>query len=176
MSETLVLISGFSPIMGSILKDLQIQQYIVSFTDIGRQELDKELELLFQQYSITDATFFCNPNNSMSSFEMNLETTTMNQWTRLASTPLPQYYGLGILFADMTSQAWLQSCFYLSFFQYQTSPKEQQIANNFTSYINSSQLAIIISADSSMLIIMNVTKLIIIIHCIILCSLRFYNF
>ena len=136
--------------MGSILKDLQIQQYIISFADIGRQELMEELIEIFQKYTTSNANFFCNPNNTAESFESYTETPTFNKWTRLASTPLPQYYGLAVLLADLTSVSWLKSCYNLNFFQYQTNSLQKQIAGNFTNYINSSQVAVIVGNNSSM--------------------------
>ena len=135
--------------MGSILKDLQIQQYIVSFTDIGRQQLAEELIEIFQQYTASNASFLCNPNNTADSFEAYIETTTLNKWTRLASTPLPQYFGLALLLADFASVGWLKSCYNLNFFQYQTNSLQKQIAGNFTNYINSSHVAVIVGSNSS---------------------------
>lgn len=136
--------------MGSILKDLNIQQYIVSFNDEQREDLYEELEKIFQVYTAQNENFFCNPNNTESSFEAGTETLTLNQWTRLASTPLPQYYGLAVLLADLSATQWLLSCYYLDFFKYQTSDYQLQIAGNFSSYVNSSRVAVIIGNNSSM--------------------------
>ena len=146
---TIILVTGFSSVMGSILKDLQIQQYIISVTDIGRQQLAEELIEIFQQYTTSNANFFCNSNNTAGSFEAYTETSTLNKWTRLASTPLPQYYGLAVLLADFTSVSWLKSCYNLNFFQYQTNSLQKQIAGNFTNYINSSRVAVIVGSNSS---------------------------
>lgn len=138
--------------MGSILKDLKIQQYIISHNDIGRKELDEELERLLQAQTAANSSFKCNPNNSAAAFDSGIETLSMNQWTRLGSTPLPQYFGLSALLADFTSVSWLHSCFYQNFFQNQTSSLENQLSANFSVYVDSTRVAVIISKNSSMYI------------------------
>ena len=146
----MIIISGYSQVMGSILKELQIRQYIVAITGIGRTMLDSELVRFFQRYFVSNPNFFCNSNNTEPSFESGVETLELNSFTRVMSIVLPQYYALQILLTDFGSLGWLQSCEYLDFFKTQTSALEQGIVSNISSYINNkSHVGIIIGNFTS---------------------------
>lgn len=53
----LMLIGSFSPVMGSILKQLQLKEYIVGYQGTKRDRLNYELVRLFQRQAASNPSF-----------------------------------------------------------------------------------------------------------------------